>query len=132
MLFIAGSIYSIATFSSSLVNNFWWFFFFYAIMCGIGSGLSYIVPIKIVITYFPEKKAMATACILGCYAFSSIVLSFICVSIINPENIKATIIDDQAIFPPQINKQVPIALRYVSLYFFILTIIGSYLMKSQK
>jgi len=93
MLFIAGSFYSLAILLSSLVNNFWWFFFFYSIVCGLGSGLSYFVPIKIVTNYFPERKALATACILSCYAFSSIVLSFMCVSIINPNNIKANIIE---------------------------------------
>tara|TARA_B110000285_G_C15057436_1_gene580398 strand:- start:916 stop:1077 length:162 start_codon:yes stop_codon:yes gene_type:complete len=45
----------------------------YGIMCGIGVGITYFVPLVCAWEYFPERKGLVTGIIVGAYGFGAFI-----------------------------------------------------------
>lgn len=59
----------IASFTKSLAA----FVCSYGIMCGIGVGITYFIPLVCAWEYFPERKGLVTGIIIGAYGFGSFI-----------------------------------------------------------
>lgn len=92
----------------------------------------YMTPLRIAVRYFPEKKGLVTGCIIGSYGCASLIISFLVVYIINPNNETPIIHSDYYEYSDAVTNNVPLALRAVSYYFIILSLIGSFLLKNKK
>ena len=112
--------------------DFWSFMLFFAISYGLASGLLYLLPIYICSLHFPEKKGLISGVIVSGNGIAILIAGQMSQSIINPNNEKATYTSNGSYFDANIADQVPIFLRYLSLYFFILSMIGSFLIVLKK
>lgn len=52
-------------FISSFMNNFWLFALFYGILFGIVAGLTYMLPVHLGFSHFPNKRGLVTGVILA-------------------------------------------------------------------
>ncbi len=58
---VAGVLYGLGVFLSSLTNGrLWWLYGSYGVLGGIGLGLGYIVPVATLVKWFPDKRGMIT------------------------------------------------------------------------
>lgn len=60
---------------SSFINSIWCFVVSYGILGGIGTGVLYGVPLKVVSLWFYDKKGIATGIVLAGFGLSSFVAS---------------------------------------------------------
>lgn len=118
---------TLAIFISSFMPDFWSFMFFYAIVYGLGSGLLYLVPIYICSLHFPNKKGLISGIIVSGNGMATLFAGQMSQGIINPNNQKAISSEDGKYFSGDIANEVPTFLKYLSLYFLVLSIIGSLL-----
>jgi MFS family permease len=123
ILFIGGAISLSGILISSFTTNMLAFILTYGIMNGIGSGISYMVPMIIAWEYFPERKGLMTGLIVGSYGLGSFVFSFVSEALVNPEGGAASIKEgDISFFKHDIAKNTPFMLRILTLIwsFFVL------------
>ena len=59
----------------------------YGIIFGSLIGCLYMSPMRIGVSYFPNKKGLICGLIFGCFGGGSFILSFLIIEIINPKNI---------------------------------------------
>ena len=118
---------SMAVLLSSFMPDFWSFMFFFAIVYGFGSGLLYLVPIYVASKHFPDKKGLVTGIIVAGNGIATLMASQMSQTIINPDNKKPISMEDGKYFMGDIAEQVPVFLKYLALYFGVLSVLGSVL-----
>lgn len=125
-------IYSLAVFLCSFITNFWGFFVVYAFVGGVSNGLIYMVPVVLGLKYFPDKKGMVNGIIIAGYGFGSFIFNFIALAVVNQDNVKPTIEDDEGkheYFDEDVYGKVPRMLRILALCYVIIGLIGTLLVK---
>ena len=60
-------------------------------MSGIGTGITYMIPLVCAYKYFPNKKGLMTGIIVGSYGLGSSIFNIIATLIVNPHNMSSTI-----------------------------------------
>ena len=79
-------------FSSSLVTSAVAFIVLFGAGHGIGNGLSFLVPVTAGWQYFPTRKGVISGVTMCAFGLGSFIFSLIITHIINPDNLKATIV----------------------------------------
>ena len=60
----------------------------YGFFSGIGTGITYMIPLVCAYKYFPNKKGLITGIIVGSYGLGSSIFNIVATKIVNPENAK--------------------------------------------
>ena len=60
-------------------------------MSGIGTGITYMIPLVCAYKYFPNKKGLMTGIIVGSYGLGSSIFNILATLIVNPHNMSSTI-----------------------------------------
>ena len=68
---LGGGISLVGIFASSYSTDLISFIFLYGGMSGIGSGMTYMLPMVCGLEYFPENKGLITGIIIGSYGAGS-------------------------------------------------------------
>ena len=91
-------------------------------------------PLRIGVRYFPNHKGLVSGLIVGCYGSATLIVSFMVVAIINPDNCSPIYHKSQDYYeyPVNVINRVPLALKVVSAYFLFLALLGSLLLKNKK
>ena len=56
-----GALYGLGVFLTSFsANNLWWLYFSYGFIGGLGLGLGYIVPVAVLVKWFPDRRGLIT------------------------------------------------------------------------
>ena len=100
----------VASFVKSLVP----FMVLYCMLNGIGCGMCYLVPLICAWEWFPEKKGMMTGFIVGGYGFASFIFTFLSTKLVNPNNLKPEIYDEEndvTYFGDEVADRVPLMIR---------------------
>ena len=68
---LGGGISLVGIFASSFAKNLLSFVLLYGGLSGMGSGMTYLLPMVCGWEYFPEKKGMITGIIIGSFGAGS-------------------------------------------------------------
>ena len=56
-----GALYGLGVFLASFSHNLWWLYLSYGVIGGIGLGLAYIVPVAVLVKWFPDRREIGRA-----------------------------------------------------------------------
>src|ERR1044072_5852418 len=67
---VAGStgcvLYSLGVFLASFsANNLWWLYISYGFIGGVGLGFAYIVPVAVLVKWFPDRRGLIAGIAVG-------------------------------------------------------------------
>src|SRR6266403_849765 len=60
-----GALYGLGIFLASFTHNLWWLYFSYGVIGGIGLGFAYIVPVAVLVKWFPDRRGLITGIAVG-------------------------------------------------------------------
>src|ERR1700740_3082491 len=69
-----GFLYGLGVFLASFsTNKLWWLYLSYGLIGGIGVGFSYIVPIAVLVKWFPDRRGLITGIAVGGFGAGALV-----------------------------------------------------------
>jgi OFA family oxalate/formate antiporter-like MFS transporter len=69
-----GFLYGLGVFLACFsANKLWWLYLSYGLIGGIGLGLGYIVPIAVLVKWFPDKRGLITGVAVGGFGAGALV-----------------------------------------------------------
>jgi OFA family oxalate/formate antiporter-like MFS transporter len=69
-----GFLYGLGVFLASFsANNLYWLYLSYGVIGGIGLGFSYIVPVAVLVKWFPDKRGLITGIAVGGFGAGALV-----------------------------------------------------------
>jgi OFA family oxalate/formate antiporter-like MFS transporter len=69
-----GFLYGLGVFLASFsANKLWWLYLSYGVVGGTGVGFSYIVPIAVLVKWFPDKRGLITGIAVGGFGAGALV-----------------------------------------------------------
>jgi len=71
-----GFVYGLGVFLASFsANKLWWLYLSYGVIGGIGVGLAYIVPIAVLVKWFPDRRGLITGIAVGGFGAGALVVA---------------------------------------------------------
>src|ERR1700683_393212 len=71
-----GFLYGLGVFLASFsANRLWWLYLSYGIIGGIGVGFAYIVPIAVLVKWFPDRRGLITGIAVGGFGAGALVFA---------------------------------------------------------
>jgi OFA family oxalate/formate antiporter-like MFS transporter len=69
-----GLLYGSGVFLASLSGgNLWWLYFTYGVIGGMGLGFAYIVPVAVLVKWFPDRRGLITGLAVGGFGAGALV-----------------------------------------------------------
>jgi OFA family oxalate/formate antiporter-like MFS transporter len=69
-----GALYGAGVFLASFSNHkLWWLYLSYGVIGGIGLGLGYIVPVAVLVKWFPDRRGLITGIAVGGFGAGALV-----------------------------------------------------------
>jgi MFS transporter, OFA family, oxalate/formate antiporter len=69
-----GFLYGLGVFLASFADHrLWWLYLSYGIIGGAGAGLSYIVPVAVLVKWFPDRRGLITGIAVGGFGAGALV-----------------------------------------------------------
>ena len=70
----AATLYGLGVFLTSFsANNLWWLYFSYGFIGGLGLGLGYIVPVAVLVKWFPDRRGLITGIAVGGFGAGALI-----------------------------------------------------------
>ena len=69
-----GALYGLGVFLASFsANKLWWLYLSYGFIGGIGLGFSYIVPVAVLVKWFPDRRGLITGIAVGGFGAGALI-----------------------------------------------------------
>jgi OFA family oxalate/formate antiporter-like MFS transporter len=68
-----GALYGAGVFLASFSNRLWWLYLSYGLIGGIGLGLGYIVPVAVLVKWFPDRRGLITGIAVGGFGAGALI-----------------------------------------------------------
>lgn len=69
-----GVLYGLGVFLASFsADKLWWLYLSYGVIGGIGLGLGYIIPVAVLVKWFPDKRGLMTGIAVGGFGAGALV-----------------------------------------------------------
>jgi MFS transporter, OFA family, oxalate/formate antiporter len=86
-----GVLYSAGVFLASFsANKLWWLYLSYGVIGGIGLGFSYIVPVAVLVKWFPDRRGLITGIAVGGFGAGALVTAPVAERLIQSVGVLAT------------------------------------------
>lgn len=120
--YIAFAWFSLNNLAMVYITDYYAFLLVYGVSNGMAFGLGYLPALYISWTYFPQRKSLATGCLLFSTAIATFILSPLATSIVNPDNLP----DDH----PAVIERVPLLFKCLTAGFLVMTLVACSLQPS--
>jgi OFA family oxalate/formate antiporter-like MFS transporter len=70
---IGGALYGLGVFLASFSHKLWWLYLSYGLIGGIGLGLAYIVPVAVLVKWFPDRRGLITGVAVGGFGAGALI-----------------------------------------------------------
>src|SRR4051794_9128171 len=69
-----GALYGLGVFLASFsANKLWWLYTSYGVIGGAGLGLAYIVPVAVLVKWFPDRRGLITGIAVGGFGAGALI-----------------------------------------------------------
>lgn len=69
-----GTLYGLGVFLASFsANKLWWLYLSYGFIGGLGLGLGYIVPVAVLVKWFPDRRGLITGIAVGGFGAGALI-----------------------------------------------------------
>ncbi|MDF2433249.1 MAG: transporter, family, oxalate/formate antiporter, partial [Mucilaginibacter sp.] len=86
-----GALYGAGVFLSSFsYHGLWWLYLTYGVIGGIGLGFSYIVPISVLVKWFPDRRGLMTGIAVGGFGAGALITAPIATRLIQSVGVLQT------------------------------------------
>src|SRR6202158_5945925 len=68
-----GALYGLGVFLASFSHHLWGFYLSYGVIGGIGLGLGYIVPVAVLVKWFPDRRGLITGIAVGGFGAGALI-----------------------------------------------------------
>jgi len=105
-------LYSLGVFLACFsANKLWWLYFSYGVIGGTGLGFGYIVPIAVLVKWFPDKRGLITGVAVGGFGAGALVTAPVATRLIQTVGVLHTF-------------------AYLGIGYFIITMISGWFMQN--
>jgi OFA family oxalate/formate antiporter-like MFS transporter len=107
-----GALYGVGVFLASFsANRLWWLYLSFGLIGGIGLGLAYIVPVAVLVKWFPDRRGLITGVAVGGFGAGALITAPVATSLIQNVGVLSTF-------------------AYLGVTYFIVTLIASLFMQN--
>ena len=107
-----GFLYGLGVFLASFSDHkLWWLYLSYGVIGGIGLGFSYIVPVAVLVKWFPDRRGLITGIAVGGFGAGALVTAPVATQLIQSVGVLKTF-------------------AYLGLVFLVVTVAAGYFMQN--
>jgi len=85
-----GILYGLGVFLAGYTQSLWWLYLTYGLIGGIGLGFGYIVPVAVLVKWFPDRRGLITGIAVGGFGAGALVTAPIATSLIASVGVLST------------------------------------------
>ena len=85
-----GTLYGLGVFLASFSHNLWWLYLSYGLIGGIGLGLGYIVPVAVLVKWFPDRRGLITGIAVGGFGAGALITAPVATRLIQSVGVLST------------------------------------------
>ena len=86
-----GALYGLGVFLASFsAHRLWWLYLTYGLIGGIGLGFAYIVPVAVLVRWFPDKRGLVTGIAVGGFGAGALVTAPVATRLIQSVGVLTT------------------------------------------
>jgi OFA family oxalate/formate antiporter-like MFS transporter len=86
-----GALYGLGVFLASFsYHGLWWLYLTYGVIGGIGLGFAYIVPISVLVKWFPDRRGLMTGVAVGGFGAGALVTAPVATKLIQSVGVLQT------------------------------------------
>jgi OFA family oxalate/formate antiporter-like MFS transporter len=86
-----GLLYGLGTFLASFTNGqLWWLYLSYGLIGGIGIGFGYIIPVAVLLKWFPDKRGLMTGIAVGGFGAGALITAPVAAHLIETVGVLST------------------------------------------
>jgi len=85
-----GVLYGVGVFLASFTDSLWWLYLTYGVIGGIGLGFGYIVPVAVLVKWFPDRRGLITGIAVGGFGAGALVTAPIATQLIESVGVLQT------------------------------------------
>src|SRR5438128_9860526 len=85
-----GTLYGLGVFLASFSHHLWWLYLSYGVIGGIGLGLGYIVPVAVLVKWFPDRRGLITGIAVGGFGAGALITAPVATRLIQSVGVLST------------------------------------------
>src|SRR6266513_3650699 len=85
-----GALYGVGVFLASFSQSLSWLYLTYGVIGGIGLGFSYIVPVAVLVKWFPDRRGLITGIAVGGFGAGALVTAPVATRLIQSVGVLST------------------------------------------
>src|SRR5256712_12497262 len=85
-----GTLYGLGVFLASFSHDLWWLYLSYGVIGGIGLGLGYIVPVAVLVKWFPDSRGLITGIAVGGFGAGALITAPVATRLIQSVGVLST------------------------------------------
>jgi OFA family oxalate/formate antiporter-like MFS transporter len=85
-----GALYGLGVFLASLSHSLSWLYLSYGLIGGIGLGLGYIVPVAVLVKWFPDRRGLITGIAVGGFGAGALITAPVATRLIQSVGVLTT------------------------------------------